>query len=168
LRRHDVIGRDGWWRTWGEQWTPPRRRTGSVRLLISPLPGRGTTVVRTLTEALLDARHSWLLACATDPRRARRAGSMVLDLPSIDVLGPRLLGRLEPLLRHTAPPLCLPVVPGLAVAEFPDNGMSFGEHRCHLIALALRHPSSHLRPLRAIAAVFAAHGIDPAQPHRLR
>jgi hypothetical protein len=46
--------------------------------------------------------------------------------------------------------------------------MTFGEHRCHLVALALRHPSSAREPLRTIAAAFAAHGIDPAAPHQAR
>ena len=43
--------------------------------------------------------------------------------------------------------------------------MTFGEHRCHLITLALRHPSGARDPLRSIAAVFAAHGLDPAAPY---
>ena len=40
LARHDVVGADGWWRTWGEHWTPPRSRRGSVRVLLSPHAGR--------------------------------------------------------------------------------------------------------------------------------
>ena len=54
----------------------------------------------------------------------------------------------------------------MAVAGYPDNGMTFGEHRCHLIALALRRPASARDALRAIAETFTAHGIDPAQPYR--
>ena len=38
--RHDVVGTDGWWRTWGEYWTPPRSRPGSIRVLFTPQPDR--------------------------------------------------------------------------------------------------------------------------------
>jgi hypothetical protein len=92
----------------------------------------------------------------------------VLDLPSLDALPAGLVDDLTPLVRPVAPPLCLPLAAGVGAAEYPDNGMTFGEHRCHLVALALRHPSSARNPLRAVAAVFNAHGIDPAQPHRSR
>ncbi|MDT4922714.1 MAG: HopA1 effector protein family [Pseudonocardiales bacterium] len=164
--RHDVIGRDGWWRTWGESWTPPRTRPGSVRVLFTPRPDRLADFVRTTTAALVPASIPWSLGCATNPRRMRRFASAVLDLPSVDALPAGLLDDLAPALRPVVPPLCLPLAAGVAVAEYPENGMTYGEHRCHLIALALRHPSSARRPLRAIAAVFAAHGINPAAPYR--
>jgi hypothetical protein len=127
VRRHDVIGGDGWWRTWGESWTPPRSRPGSIRLLLTPRPDALADVVRLITGALLDSSQPWLLACATDPRRLRRTGGVVLDLADLADLTPATLDELVPLLRHVAPPLCLPVAPGIALAEFPDNGMTFGE-----------------------------------------
>jgi hypothetical protein len=164
--RHDVIGADGWWRTWGESWTPPRTRPGSVRLLFTPHPDRLAAFVRTTTAALVHVNTPWSLACATHPRRLRRCAPVALDLPGLDALPANLLDELAPTLHPVAPPLCLPIAPGVAVAHYPDNGMTFGEHRCHLIALALRHPSSARHPLRAIAAVFSAHGIDPAHPNR--
>jgi hypothetical protein len=47
--------------------------------------------------------------------------------------------------------------------------MTFGEHRCHLVAVGLRHArSAGSEPLQAISGVFAAHGIDPATPYRGR
>jgi hypothetical protein len=168
VARHDVIRAGGWWRTWGDDWTPPRNRPGSVRLLMTPRPERLADFVSLVTGRLLDERLSWSLACAIDPRRIARTGSAVLDLPSLDAVPGGLVDELAPLLRPVAPPLCLPLAPGIGAAEYPDNGMTFGEHRCHLVALALRHPSSARRPLRAIAVVFNAHGIDPAQPHRSR
>ena len=166
VARHDVIGTDGWWRTWGDHWTPPRSRPGSIRVLLTPRADRLDDFVATVTEALLDSPQPWALACATNPRRVRRVASAVLDVRDLDTLPAGLLTRLTPLLRPVTPPLCLPVAPGAAIATYPDNGMAFGEHRCHLIATALRHPSSARHPLRAIAAVFAAHGIDPGAPHR--
>jgi HopA1 effector protein family len=166
--RYDLLGPDGWWRTWGASWTPPRKRRGSVRLMLTPRPERLADLVATVTATLLPTRISWALGCATDPRRVVRYGGAVLDVASVDSLPAGLLDELEPLLRPVTPPLCLPVAAGVGVAEYPDNGMAFGEHRCHLVALALRHPSSGADPLRAIGAVFAAHGIDPGAPHRTR
>jgi hypothetical protein len=168
VRRHDVISRDGWWRTWGETWTPPRRRPGSVRLLMTPRPEELASIVLTITAALLDSKHPWSLACATDPRRLRRTGGVVLDLADVDHLPGAAVEQLVPLLRPVAPPLCLPVAEGIALAEFPDNGMTFGEHRCHLVALGLRQPHADADPLTAIAGVFARHGIAPEQPYRNR
>jgi hypothetical protein len=168
VARHDVIRAGGWWRTWGDHWTPPRSRPGSVRLLLTPRPERLAEFVTTVTGRLISERRPWSLACAIDPRRIARYGCAVLDLPSVDAVPGDLLHDLDPLLRPVAPPLCLPLAPGVGAAEYPDNGMTFGEHRCHLVALALRHPSGARNPLRAIAAVFNAHGIDPAQPHRSR
>jgi hypothetical protein len=168
VARHDVIRAGGWWRTWGEDWTPPRTRPGSVRLLFTPRPDALAEFVSTVTGRLITERGPWSLACAIDPRRIARYGGAVLDLPSLDAVPDGLVAELEPLLRPVAPPLCLPLAAGVGAAEYPDNGMTFGEHRCHLVALALRHPSSAKNPLRAIAAVFNAHGVDPAQPHRSR
>ena len=163
--RFDLLGPDGWWRTWGTEWTPPRSRRGSVRLMLSPRVDRLPDLVRTVTGALLPTDVAWSLGCATRAPRLARLGAAVLDVPSLAALPDGLLDALEPLLHPAAPPLCLPVRPGVALAEYPDNGMTFGEHRCHLVALALRHPSSATKPLRTIAAVFEAHDIDPARPY---
>ncbi|HEU5267663.1 MAG TPA: T3SS effector HopA1 family protein [Jatrophihabitans sp.] len=169
IARHDVIAPNGWWRTWGEAWTPPRTRPGSVRVLFSPRPQRLADFVAVTTHALLGASIPWSLGCATEPRRILRAGAAVLDLPDLDAMPTGLLDELAPLLAPAAPPLCLPLVSGAAAAYYPDNGMTFGEHRCHLVALGLRHARSTDRePLHAIGRVFAAHGIDPAAPYRSR
>jgi hypothetical protein len=164
--RHDVIRAGGWWRTWGDRWTPPRTRAGSVRLLFTPRPDRLADFVGVVTGRLVHEPIAWSLACSLEPRRIARSGCAVLDLPSLDAIPAGLLGELEPVLRPVTPPLCLPIGAGVGAAEYPENGMTFGEHRCHLVALALRHPSSARDPLSAIAAVFTAHGIDPGAPHR--
>jgi hypothetical protein len=164
--RHDVVGSDGWWRTWGRQWTPPRTRRGSVRVLFTPYAGGLGAFVRTVTGALLDSADSWSLAVAINPRRARRWAGAVLDLPNADALPPGLLDALAPTLRPVVPPLCLPLSPGAGLAAYPENGMTFGEHRCHLIALALRRCPPGDDPLTAIGRVFEAHGISPAAPYK--
>jgi hypothetical protein len=133
--------------------------------MLSPRLERLPDLVRTVTGALLPMPVAWSLGCATRAPRLARLGAAVLDVPSLDALPAGLLDELEPLLHPAAPPLCRPVRPGVGLAEYPDNGMTFGEHRCHLVALALRHPSSATNPLRTIAAGFGAHDIDPARPY---
>lgn len=166
VARQDVVGRDGWWRTWGEAWLPTRSRSNAVRIMLSPRPDALAVFVRTVTSTLLHEPVPWLLACPTDAQRLRRPASSVLYLPHVDALPAALLPELRPLLRTATPPLCLPLAPGAALAEYPDNGMSFGEHRCHLLALALGTARARRTPLRAIAEVFSSHGIDPSAPHR--
>ena len=59
------------------------------------------------------------------------------------------------------------VAPGIAVADDPGDGASFGFHRCGLIARGLSAasaPDPHVR-LGAIIDAFLQAGIDPARPH---
>ncbi|GAA4164973.1 hypothetical protein GCM10022286_27480 [Gryllotalpicola daejeonensis] len=59
------------------------------------------------------------------------------------------------------------VVPGIALADDPGDGVSFGYHRCSLIAQGLSASVSadpHER-LGAIIDAFLRAGIDPARPH---
>jgi len=164
--RHDAVGRDGWWRTWGDSWAPLDSRRHCVRILLSPRPNALADFVATVTAAMLGTSQPWLLACTTDLRRLSRSGSAVLYVPDAAVLPSMLFGQLGPLLMPLTPPLCLPLAPGAALAEYPHNGMTFGEHRCQLVSLGLQLPEARHAPLQAVAEVFAMHGIDPAAPHR--
>ncbi|MEP7177753.1 MAG: T3SS effector HopA1 family protein [Pseudonocardiales bacterium] len=166
IDRHDAVGRDGWWRTWGDSWVPVDSRRHCIRVLFTPRPNTLGEFVAAVTAALLESMHPWLLACTTDLRRLSRSGSAVLYLPGADALPGTLLERLGPMLMPVTPPLCLPLAGGVALAEYPDNGMSFGEHRCRLVSLALQLPEARRTPLPAIADVFSMHGIDPAAPYR--
>jgi hypothetical protein len=166
--RFDVVGRDGWWRTWNEAWVPTRSRCGAVRVLFSPRPTSEDleSFVSIVTTHLRAEPMPWLLACATDPRRLRRMAAAVLYLPNAQSMPEQLLADLRPTLTDATPPLCLRLDDGAALAEYPTNGMSFGEHRCHLVALALRPRAARRDPLPAIAQVFESHGLDPSAPHR--
>lgn len=163
LDRHDRIGADGWWRTWNTLWQP---RHADARVLLSPRADRVADVVAVLTERLRFVPY--VLACPTVPMHLARSGAVVLHLSRLSALTPDLVAELGALMRADTPPLCLPLRPGIAVAQYPDNGMTFGEHRCHLLALALAAGSDApaSSSLDAIAEVFAAHGIDPSAPYR--
>lgn len=166
IERRDAIGRDRWWRTWGPQWSPARGRTSALRLLFSPQLTAVPEFVRAATATLTDVDEPWLLACPTLPSRLRHSGSVVLYLPENEELQRMLTAALDPYVRTDTPPLCLPLSTGIAVAEHPGNGMTFGEHRCHLVSLAIERADDDTPPLRAIAEMFVAHGISPAEPYR--
>lgn len=166
VARNDVVRPNGWWRTWSDEWTPLPSRPGSVRLFLTPRPDRLAAFVTTVTARLAAERGPWSLACTTNPKRITRIGSAVVDLPDPATLPRDLLTELRPFLLPVTPPLCLPVDAGVGAAEHPHTGMTFGEHRCHIVALGLRHPSATRDPLRKLAAVFRAHGIEPSEPYR--
>jgi hypothetical protein len=136
--------------------------------MLTPGPGEVGGVVAAITGAMLGRPLPWMLACPTDARRLRRVGAFVLHLPDPEAVSGDLLTRLGPMLHPATPPLCLPLAPGIALADNPDNGMTFGEHRCHLISLGLLGPRGRQAPLEAIASRFVEHGIDPAVPHLSR
>ncbi len=159
LDHRDAI-KDGWWRTWNTEWRPPR--TGS-RVVLSPHPERAAELVARLTWALREVPY--LLSAPIEPARLAAHGAGVLRLARRSSLTPELLREIGPCLRPDSPPLCLPVAPGVALAESPHNGMTFGEHRCRLVAMALQSAAAG-NALRAIADVFSAHGVDPSAPHR--
>jgi hypothetical protein len=164
--RHDVVGRDGWWRTWNEGWVPTRSRTEGVRVMFSPQPECVAEFVHVMTDRMREVPSPWLLACATDPARLGRTAAAILYVPSLDDVPSALLDDVAPTLRDATPPLCLPLVAGAALGQSPGNGMSLGEHRCHLVALALRDGAARRDPLAAVAEVFRTHGVDPAHPYR--
>ena len=161
VQRYDRAGADGWWRTWNTWWRP---RHGDARVLLSSDAGSAPEVVELLTTRLREVPY--LLACPSEPARLASSGGVVLHLARPQAFTMALRAELAPLLRPDSPPLCLPLAPGIAFAQCPDNGMSFGEHRCHLVALAFGVASGGATTLDAIAQVFAAHGIDPSAPYR--
>lgn len=166
IDRHDVLGRDGWWRTWGDAWVPTRSRRESVRVLLSPRPETLPSFVAVLTDALPHLDVPWLLSCPTDVRRLHRAGAVQLHVPAGAALGADLLAALCPLLQPVSPPLGRPLTGGVTVVEDPGSSPSFGVHRCRLVAAGLQHPGARRDPLGAVARAFLGAGLDPAAPHR--
>lgn len=85
-----------------------------------------------------------------------------------------LYGALAPLLRDTGPVLARELRTGWWTADEPDTGgapMSFGQHRCLLIAEGLveAHVTGHNTPAgraEGIRRRLRAAGVDPAAPYR--
>jgi type III HopA1-like effector protein len=73
-------------------------------------------------------------------------------------------------LRREVPLFTKPVAAGLGMAEDPANGMSFGQHRCHLIALAAwisftRGESTLDARASTLAGLIKAAHLNPSHLH---
>jgi hypothetical protein len=82
----------------------------------------------------------------------------------------RIYDELKPLLFDPVPMFSKRLADGLAWAEDPGGGRSFGQTRCQAIARGLRacadrSPGHHEYRYRAIRAALEADGIDPAAPY---
>jgi hypothetical protein len=143
----------------------------AIRIYLSLRTEALATATTEITSTLIDTDEPWLLKIALDPAALRRADAAVLYLPpdSVNRLSDelwRLLRRIRPMLRSSTAPLTYQIAPGVATAEEPGDGQSFGEHRCALIARALNRAAASWAPLTAIAEAFLDAGVDPAAPHR--
>ncbi|WP_437035052.1 lanthionine synthetase LanC family protein [Streptomyces sp. enrichment culture] len=109
------------------------------------------------------------------PHKYKRADAGVVYLAGSDFLRARgLLGRVHAEvydgLRNEVPLFTKRLAPGLAIAEDPGNGLSFGQHRCRLVATALCKAHGDGRTdvqwkRHAIESVFRGEGLDPEVPH---
>lgn len=111
----------------------------------------------------------------SSPQAYRRADAGVVYLARDDF--PRARGLLQRIhaevrggLRDEVPLFTKRLAPGLGVAEDPGNGLSFGQHRCRLLARALwaahQDGRADARSNRqAIEAVFREERLDPEAPH---
>jgi len=73
-------------------------------------------------------------------------------------------------LRPEVPRCTRKLAPGVGVAEDPGNGLSFGQHRCRLVAQALWRAFDEgaeglEERAEVLAAVFREEGLDPKRPH---
>ena len=98
--------------------------------------------IRALTGRFNAAGVAFHAKVLTDPASYVRADAGVLYVERRDVaramdLLPDLHVCARPGLRSTTPMFTKRLAPGLAVAEDPGDGRSFGQHRCQLIAEAL-------------------------------
>ncbi|HMN99223.1 MAG TPA: T3SS effector HopA1 family protein [Miltoncostaeaceae bacterium] len=95
--------------------------------------------VRETTRRLNRAGLAFLAKVADDPDGFGRRDAAVLsferrDRPRAFAAAREIADALAPYLDAGAPAMTLPLVPGLAFAEDPGGGESFGVHRCLLLA----------------------------------
>ncbi len=133
-------------------------------------------VVREVTSAIDAVGLRYTLKCPIRAAEFARVDSLVVYMekelwpnaePVVKALADEIGGRL----RTTRPPLTLQIAPGLAFAEDPGHGESFGESRCRALApgvlsMLREGPPSRTAGIAQLASALEAAGIDPMRPWR--
>ncbi|MFC7485155.1 T3SS effector HopA1 family protein [Knoellia sp. CPCC 206453] len=170
-RRLGAVVQDGWWRTWGAGWDPQHHPDPLVRVYLRPLPGAGAPLVHAVTSVLAEA-DSWLLKLAPTPEGLARPDAVVTYIagPTREMDRDSVVAAVVGLTGGTPPPLTERLADGVAWADDPGTGESFGEVRCAAIAAAYAGLQGNALTegvwLDAVAAEFGRRGLDPAGPHR--
>src|SRR5262249_5881006 len=110
-----------------------------------------------------------------DPARYLRADAGVLytrkrDRAQIAAIITVVHGELATRLRVPVPLFTRRLADGLGFAEDPGSVLSFGEHRCRLVAAAIvhsftRNENSLEARAATLASLFTHAGLDPQRPH---
>lgn len=145
-----------------------------VRTYWNLLSDAAETLVRLVTARLNGAAIPFKLKVLRDPLSYRVATSAVLFvdrgyLPSALPHISEIYQALAPDLREEVPLMTLKLANGLGLAEEPGNGLSFGQHRCLLVArgvvqAGLRQRYSIRTVVEMVTRVFEDDGVDPSQP----
>lgn len=143
-----------------------------VRFYWNLAPEGAETFVRVLSARLERARIPFQAKVPVHPLGYARTDTGVVYLDDADVAAAgdalaAVYGALAGALRAEVPLFALALAPGLAFAESPQNGDSFGMHRCTLIADGLVR--AHARSAAAeerfaiVCEPFAEYGLDLAR-----
>jgi hypothetical protein len=115
--------------------------------------------------------HRFSLKCSSRAAGFTRVDSLVVYVERAawaDLLDPICAAarQLASHLRPSVPPLTLPLGMGVACAEDPGNGESFGQHRCRLLVPGLRRLLAGGRDdgVAIFVETLRAAGIDPQRP----
>jgi type III HopA1-like effector protein len=150
---------------------PPERPLG--RVYLNARPATAARAVHELTHALAGIPHQ--LKCPQQAQACERIDAIVAyhERPARDAVLASLddrWPRLRPLLDPDVPPLTRRVRPGLAWADDVEDGQSYGESRCRLVAAAIERAAGAwpgagpARRLELVQAGLREAGIDPERP----
>lgn len=145
-----------------------------VRLYLSVAHDRIGTVIRRLAAALGSVDARWSLKCPVAAEQFDRVDSLVVYVSAGAWTERRAkilasVCDLAPELRPAIPPLTLPLARGVAFAESPPAGRSFGLDRCHALAPGVREMLSRpavpaARGLALLEASLVAAGVALDRP----
>lgn len=172
-RRDSEAPEDSWWFTWGA--SGPATAAPLLRTYWNANPAFIGPLVGALTTVMEDASLPYMLKCPAATALFGRSDSVVLyfDAASWDSLKRNLRSGFESVaahLRPQTPRLALPLAPGVAIAEDPGAGRSFGETRSRAVADGILHAlaariAGPEAVVDAILARLESHGIRPDSPH---
>jgi hypothetical protein len=162
----------GFWHVWSPAW-PARAPQRLRRWYLQPRADAELALAAALSAAAPPSR-AWAakLLCGAHPAGRRDGGVFYAPVRGAAWLD-ALFAALAPYLADAPPPpFAEPVAPGLAWADDPGGGLSFGQHRSGLLAAAARAEPEALAdaaPWRAaVARAFAAAGLSLDAPARGR
>lgn len=167
VAREGGVVSEGWWRTWGSGWRPRQVPAGLTRIYLRPREAALAPLVHDLTATLDRIGRPWCLKCVADPAALGRPDAVVVyvERSGAEVVLDGVLPALDGRVRGEPPPLTCRLADGLAWAEDPGSGESFGEVRCAAVAAAYgRLKGDHTRWLDVVEEDFRARGLDPEQP----
>jgi len=154
---------------------PASARSNLIRFYWNLTPEGAPALLAEVTKGLNALNLPFQVKTLLDPRSYTRADSAVLYLEHEHVreASPVIhsaMRRVETELRPAVPAFTRPIARGVAWAEDPGNGESFGVHRTSLIAEALltaheQGKSTDRARLDAIETRFASEGIDIQNLH---
>ncbi len=173
MRRDRSAPEEGWWYTWGSAGPPPAPPL--LRVYWNCGSEAAATVVRAITTVVERSAVPYMLKCPSSGALFGRCDSVVLYI-SPDVWNSIKQGlkeaydRVAKNLRAEVPRLALRLGPGVAIAEDPADGRSFGESRSRAVAdgvidVLLSGLAETEQVAATMAARLAAHGISPARPY---
>lgn len=147
-----------------------------VRLYWNMRPTGAVAFVREATKHGNGASVRGRLKVLNDPRHFDRADAAVLyvaaeNLTAVAMLARSVYRAVAADLNPHVPAFTKELVPGVAVAEDPGGGRSFGQDCCRLVAegVVRAHEQGHRRIAARVAVVrevMAEQGVDPDEPHR--
>ena len=175
VRRQDAPPAEGWWRTWGGGWRPSQPPEALTRLYLAVEHERVLELIGGLTATLQELATPWLLKAAAERVALGRPDAVVVYLPSSDLgdapesapLIRTIASCASRLVRDVRPALTYSIERGVALAEDPADGQSFGERQSSLAARALiAARDTGEDPHQVLIAALRAAGLDPVRPHR--
>jgi hypothetical protein len=147
-----------------------------VRLYFSVRADSVAAVLRVLTAALASHAMRFVLKCPLHPSHYLRADALVLYVEKSSAAAVEMLAREVAIAREMAgslrvsrPALTRALAPGVSMADDPGADTSFGEHRCRLLAPAVRSlmetPAASIdEALARLHGALANAGVDPVHP----
>jgi hypothetical protein len=146
-----------------------------VRLYWHIGPRGAIDLVAELTRELNGAEIGFRMKVLDHPRRYERCDAAVVYLGRASIAAAadalrRARDRVADDLRPSTPALTKPLFPGIALAEDPSDGESFGMSRCSIVARALVNAGAERvdgveERLRFVLDAIAAAALDPARPY---
>lgn len=141
-----------------------------IRLYVNVGPDGIGHAVHRIVEWLVDENLAFRMKCPGSVAGFARPDALVLYLAQREWPA-RLTGvlawaeEIELLVRPGHPALTMPLAPGVAFAEDPGDGRSFGQHRCALIAAALAEMSEPFNDVAShVEAALTAAGVLTEEP----